>query len=369
MPDDLAEQINWVHEACEALGVPILTAPGYEADDVIGTLAPRAPWPPASTWRSCRSTRTSSSWSATASASTTRARTAPGSTQHGVVEKFGVQAVAGRRRAGARRRHQRQRRRRARHRQEGRDRPGHAVRQPRRAARAHGRAEAEAARGADDAPRRRAAEPRAGHHPHRRAARRRLRVAALPRRRRASAATSCSRGWRSARWSTTTRRPPTRSRRTTRSSTTLEELDALSPSCAPPGEFAFRVIPDQPLGRCARRSSASRSRPRDRQARYVPLGHESGDGSDDLLARRRRADAGRPAARRSSGCKPLLEDAAIRKVGHDLKFDVDRAGAARHRRCAALAFDSMLASYLLDATRSGPRARGDRRSSTSATRR
>jgi DNA polymerase-1 len=23
MPDDLAEQINWVHEACEALGVPI----------------------------------------------------------------------------------------------------------------------------------------------------------------------------------------------------------------------------------------------------------------------------------------------------------------------------------------------------------
>jgi DNA polymerase-1 len=42
MPDDLAEQIGWVHEACEALGVPIVTAPGYEADDVIGTLARRA---------------------------------------------------------------------------------------------------------------------------------------------------------------------------------------------------------------------------------------------------------------------------------------------------------------------------------------
>ena len=42
MPDDLAEQIKWVHEACEALGVPIVTAPGYEADDVIGTLALRA---------------------------------------------------------------------------------------------------------------------------------------------------------------------------------------------------------------------------------------------------------------------------------------------------------------------------------------
>ena len=42
MPDDLAEQIGWVHEACEALGVPILTAPGFEADDVIGTVALRA---------------------------------------------------------------------------------------------------------------------------------------------------------------------------------------------------------------------------------------------------------------------------------------------------------------------------------------
>src|SRR6266542_1263547 len=42
MPDDLAEQINWVHEACEAMGVPILTSPGYEADDVIGTVAERA---------------------------------------------------------------------------------------------------------------------------------------------------------------------------------------------------------------------------------------------------------------------------------------------------------------------------------------
>src|ERR1043165_6981597 len=42
MPDDLAEQINWVHQACEAMGVPILTAEGYEADDVIGTLAQQA---------------------------------------------------------------------------------------------------------------------------------------------------------------------------------------------------------------------------------------------------------------------------------------------------------------------------------------
>ena len=42
MPGDLAEQIPWVHEACEALGVPILTSEGFEADDVIGTLARQA---------------------------------------------------------------------------------------------------------------------------------------------------------------------------------------------------------------------------------------------------------------------------------------------------------------------------------------
>src|SRR5688500_8613498 len=42
MPPDLAEQIPWVHEACEALGVPIITSERYEADDVIGTLATKA---------------------------------------------------------------------------------------------------------------------------------------------------------------------------------------------------------------------------------------------------------------------------------------------------------------------------------------
>jgi DNA polymerase-1 len=42
MPDDLAVQIPLVHAACEALGVPILTSERYEADDVIGTLATSA---------------------------------------------------------------------------------------------------------------------------------------------------------------------------------------------------------------------------------------------------------------------------------------------------------------------------------------
>jgi DNA polymerase-1 len=41
MPPDLVEQVPLIHDACAALGVPVLTAEGFEADDVIGTLARR----------------------------------------------------------------------------------------------------------------------------------------------------------------------------------------------------------------------------------------------------------------------------------------------------------------------------------------
>ena len=39
MPPDLEEQVPLVHRACEALGVPVVTSEGFEADDCIGTLA------------------------------------------------------------------------------------------------------------------------------------------------------------------------------------------------------------------------------------------------------------------------------------------------------------------------------------------
>jgi DNA polymerase-1 len=42
MPEDLARQIQPLREAVEALGIPLLSVPGVEADDVIGTLAQRA---------------------------------------------------------------------------------------------------------------------------------------------------------------------------------------------------------------------------------------------------------------------------------------------------------------------------------------
>jgi len=39
MPDDLASQLPYIIRLCEALNIPVINAPGFEADDVIGTLA------------------------------------------------------------------------------------------------------------------------------------------------------------------------------------------------------------------------------------------------------------------------------------------------------------------------------------------
>jgi DNA polymerase-1 len=39
MPADLSEQIPWIKELVRALNIPCLEYPGYEADDIIGTLA------------------------------------------------------------------------------------------------------------------------------------------------------------------------------------------------------------------------------------------------------------------------------------------------------------------------------------------
>ncbi len=42
MPEELALQLPYVRRLCEALRLPVLAEPGYEADDVIGTLATQA---------------------------------------------------------------------------------------------------------------------------------------------------------------------------------------------------------------------------------------------------------------------------------------------------------------------------------------
>ena len=39
MPPDLSDQIPYVRRLLEAMRIPILEYPGFEADDVIGTIA------------------------------------------------------------------------------------------------------------------------------------------------------------------------------------------------------------------------------------------------------------------------------------------------------------------------------------------
>ena len=42
MPEDLSMALPYVFRLCEAFNIPVIKAPGWEADDVIGTLAKRA---------------------------------------------------------------------------------------------------------------------------------------------------------------------------------------------------------------------------------------------------------------------------------------------------------------------------------------
>src|SRR5678815_3324896 len=42
MPPELAQQIPWIRKFCEAMGIPVLELPGYEADDIIATVAKQA---------------------------------------------------------------------------------------------------------------------------------------------------------------------------------------------------------------------------------------------------------------------------------------------------------------------------------------
>jgi DNA polymerase-1 len=132
--------------------------------------------------------------------------------------------------------------------------------------------------------------------------------------------------------------------------TTVEELDRLVTDLREAGEFAIRIIPDQPSAMRAQIVGIAFSTS-DRRARYLPLGHQSGDTSGDLLSGASaptQVDA--PVA--LERLRPLFEDDATRKRGHDLKFEL--IVLARHGiALRGLAIDSMLASYLLDATRPG----------------
>ena len=77
---------------------------------------------------------------------------------------------------------------------------------------------------------------------------------------------------------------------------------------------------------------------------YVPLGHRA---SDDLLAGGGLSPGQIPAAEALSRLKPLLENPAVLKVGHDIKKDLV---VLRQHGIVLRAFDDvMLMSYVLDA--------------------
>ena len=123
---------------------------------------------------------------------------------------------------------------------------------------------------------------------------------------------------------------------------TLEGVAALAADLRTAGRFALRVLPDAPSAMRAAIVGLSFSTT-PHQARYVPL-VGSGLGFEGGLDARAALDV----------LKPVLEDPAIRKIGHDLKFDailLERHGVGLQ----GLELDTMLASYLVDATRSSHR--------------
>jgi DNA polymerase-1 len=348
MPDDLAEQINWVHQACEAMGVPILTAPGYEADDVIGTVAMRA--------------RTDGFEVAIVSIDKDFFQMVGSGIRvydpreegawfdsDGVVEKFGVRpeqvtdvlALVGDTSdnvAGV---------------------PGIGKKGAIDLVTQFGGLDAMLGRLGELKPKQREALST-----HREDALRSRELVTIRtdvpleidfpslRYRGASRERCYELFTRLAFRTLVNDYAPTADtiQKDYQLVTTLSELDALIQELRQAGEFAFRIIPDSPAAMRARIVGIAFST-RDREARYVPLGHQSADAKDDLLA-----NAAAPtqvdARIALDRLRTLFEDEAVRKTGHDVKFEIIvLAGHGIQLRGSA--FDSMLASYLLDATRSG----------------
>jgi DNA polymerase-1 len=350
MPDDLAEQINLVHQACEAMGVPIVTAPGYEADDVIGTMALRALdqgfevtvvsidkdfFQLVRPGLRVYDPREDGAWFDEA----------------GVVQKFGVRpeqvtdvlALVGDTSdnvAGV---------------------PGIGKKGAIDLVTQFGSLDALIARSAELKPKQREAIET-------------HRDAALQSRALVTIRTDVpvDVDFESLRYRGASRErcyelfsrldfrvilpdyaPPPATADTVEKDyaivTSVGDLDALVDELRAAGEFACRIIPDQPSAMRARIVGIAFST-RDRQARYVPTGHDDGRSETDLLSAP--ADSQIDVATALARLQPLFEDETIGKIGHDLKFET--IVLARHGiTLRGLRFDSMLASYLLDATRPG----------------
>jgi len=348
MPDDLAEQINWVHQACEAMGVPILTAAGYEADDVIGTVATRAR---ADGFEVAIVSIDKDFFQMVGSGIRVYDPREDGAwfDSDGVVEKFGVRpeqvtdvlALVGDTSdnvAGV---------------------PGIGKKGAVDLVTQFGGLDAMLERLGELKPKQR--ETLSTHREDALRSRELVTIRTdVPldidfeslRYRGASRERCYELFTRLAFRTLVNDYAPTADtiQKDYRLVPTLTELDALIEDLRRAGEFAFRIIPDSPSAMRARIVGIAFST-RDRDARYVPLGHQNADTNDDLLA-----SAAAPtqvdARAALDRLRTIFEDEAVRKVGHDVKFEmIVLAGHAIALR--GVAFDSMLASYLLDATRSG----------------
>ena len=135
---------------------------------------------------------------------------------------------------------------------------------------------------------------------------------------------------------------------------TIDEVRDLAQSLRAAGRFGVRVLPDRPSAMRAEIAGLAFSTG-PRQARYLPLtGRAAGDGDGSLFGPAAGGDASAAvldAADALAELKGVLEDASVAKIGHDLKFDaivLERHGV----NLQGIDTDTMLASYLLDATRS-----------------
>ena len=361
MPDDLAEQIPLVHEACEALGVPIITAEALRSrrrdrDDGHEGCGGRLRGGDRH-WRqgllSARRRRHPRLQPARRRHLVRRDRRA-GEVRRG--------AGPGRGRAGADGRHDRQRQGRAGHRRErrarsDRDTTARSTRCSSTPARCRRR---NIARRCWRTPTRRGrAASCCGSTP---TCRCEFDIERVPvsRRHRASAATRCSRelGFRTL----VMEFAPTAD--TIAQATTAGDIDdgaARRSRRELARRGTVRAAASLPDGTAPVRAAHRRHGVVDRAARRrgtCPVGHH-GFGSDGSLPTRPGALA--IAARRCSRTR------SMRKIGHDLKID-SSCSRGTASTLAGLDVDTMLASYLLDATRSG-QALEPRRSSSSATRR
>jgi len=348
MPDDLAEQINWVHQACEAMGVPIITARGYEADDVIGTVATRAEmsgfdvvvvsidkdfFQLVGGRIRVYDPREDGVWFDT----------------EGVIEKFGVTpsqvvdvlALVGDTSdnvAGV---------------------PGIGKKGAIDLVGQFGSLDALYERISELKPKYR--EALTAHRDDALRSRELVTIRAdVPLdidfdalRYRGASRERCYELFSKLAFRTLVNEyAPSADTiaKNYRIVTTADGLDALIEELRQAGEFALRVIADGPTAMRAAIVGLAFSIA-DREAHYVPVGHVGDVAGHDLLS-----DASAPdqlsVTEALARLKPLLESTAVRKVGHDLKFDtlvLQQHGV----HLQGLAFDSMLASYLLDATRPG----------------